>query len=57
MELKFKAYRKGHIMYGVGRTGLNAEEYIKVVGHPHSGVDWTNGYGSPVRADNPGYGD
>jgi murein DD-endopeptidase MepM/ murein hydrolase activator NlpD len=51
--MKFKAYRKP-IQFGFGAGGAAAEEYKRVVGHYHSGVDYSYGYGMPVRSDNYG---
>lgn len=53
--MKFKAYRKGNIMFGVGPSGKEAESYKRDVGHYHTGVDWTIGWAVPVRTDNAGY--
>jgi murein DD-endopeptidase MepM/ murein hydrolase activator NlpD len=52
--MKFKTGKNKQIQFGFGASGLWAEEYKRVVGHYHTGVDYFNGYGSPVISDNYG---
>lgn len=52
--MKFTTGKHKQILFGFGRGGLWADEYIRVVGHPHPGVDYSNGWGSPVYSDNFG---
>lgn len=53
--MRFNLWRKGHISYGFGPNGKNADKYKATVGKHHSGVDWNIGYGRPIYADNAGY--
>jgi murein DD-endopeptidase MepM/ murein hydrolase activator NlpD len=52
--MKFTPGPNKRITFGYGHAGPKSEEYIKTVGHPHTGVDYSNGYGSPVIS--VGYG-
>lgn len=53
--MKFKIGPNKRIQFGFGPGGVGAEEYKRVVGHYHTGVDYTNGYGQPVVSDNYGW--
>jgi hypothetical protein len=54
MSIKYKTYRKGQLAYGFGPAGFRGAEYIKTLGFPHQGIDWVQGFGSDVFADNAG---
>lgn len=49
--MKFSTKGK-NIYFGFGTNGPNAEEYKRIVGHYHTGIDYANGYGSPVYSEN-----
>ena len=51
---RFRTGKNKQIRFGFGPGGVGAESYKQVVGHYHTGVDYTNGYGSPVVSDNFG---
>lgn len=42
------------VQFGFGAGGIGAEYYKKTVGHYHSGLDWSNGYGTPVICEQYG---
>lgn len=51
---RFRTGKNKQIQFGFGAGGVGAERYKEVVGHYHTGVDYTNGYGTPVYSDNFG---
>lgn len=53
--MRFITGPKKRVTYGFGNNGIASSKYIEVVGHPHTGVDYSNGYGSPVVSDNYGF--
>jgi murein DD-endopeptidase MepM/ murein hydrolase activator NlpD len=53
--MKFKVGANKKIDFGYGPGGVGAEHYKDTVGHYHTGVDYRNGYGSPVYSDNYGW--
>jgi murein DD-endopeptidase MepM/ murein hydrolase activator NlpD len=52
--MKFTPSPIKRIMFGYGAGGIGAEYYKQTVGHYHSGVDYSNGYGTPVITENYG---
>lgn len=52
--MKFIVGPKKRVTSGFGPGGIGAEHYKQTVGHYHTGVDYSNGYGSPVVSDNYG---
>lgn len=52
--IQFKTANKGKIEFGFGPGGQGSEEYKNTVGFYHNGVDWKQGFGSPIRSDNAG---
>lgn len=53
--MKFTPGINKRIDFGFGHGGIGAEEYKKSTGHYHTGVDYHNGYGSPVLSENYGW--
>lgn len=53
--MKFKTGQEKQVQFGFGKAGAASEEYKRIVGHYHTGVDYSNGYGKPVVSDNYGY--
>ena len=51
--MKFKFKTKGRITQGYNQNATSTYTASGLSGHP--GVDWTLGYGSLIRFDNPGY--
>lgn len=51
---RFRTGPQKKVQFGFGSGGVGAEKYKEVVGHYHTGVDYTNGYGKPIVSDNFG---
>lgn len=51
---RFRTGTKKRIEFGFGPGGVGAEAYKQTVGHYHTGVDYKNGYGTPIVSDNFG---
>jgi murein DD-endopeptidase MepM/ murein hydrolase activator NlpD len=52
--MKFTPNTTRRVQFGFGPGGVGSEDYKKTVGHYHTGLDWFNGYGTPVIAENYG---